>query len=381
MKNQKGFVNILLITVAVVIIGGGTFYYFNNQSSEESFSDVDSEERVFVENIKYSNTKVESSNEKVESSSNKNEELDRYFVIEELGIRFKIVDEIDDLVYTTFSFEDSDIVSVKLSSETLIEAANNSGDNSCSENGLGSISLYRKGDDLYKETGWYSRPHDRCSGAIEVIDLQYRLMDILEESFNNSSESINEKGNVYNSVKIGLTQPEIIRRSTYFEEKHSDYLDYYKLPIEDMFGNLLTLTYFGSTFSSTDNESGILTVFRKIDDNEDIEDVIREVALDFEDKDLKLSSRDQECEIEKLEIEFSEQSAGPHGTTYYLTHPDYVKAETIDDYEAADQYCGKYGKDTWVRNYFYELDGYLVYKVFVGQSFEYVSSTEKLSLF
>lgn len=46
MKNEKGFVNILLIAVAIVIIGGGTFYYVNNQ---ESASKLDLEESSFIE--------------------------------------------------------------------------------------------------------------------------------------------------------------------------------------------------------------------------------------------------------------------------------------------------------------------------------------------
>jgi hypothetical protein len=50
MKNEKGFVNFLLIAVAIVIIGGGTFYYASYQNPESSSEGVDLNESFPVIN-------------------------------------------------------------------------------------------------------------------------------------------------------------------------------------------------------------------------------------------------------------------------------------------------------------------------------------------
>lgn len=185
----------LIFVLSLLFVGLGVFYF----NCDDCFNRTEPIE----------NESFEQETESEESLVGRIEESDRYFVIGELGIRFKTIEEIEDLVYTTFSFDGSDVIYVKLSSETLISADNNTGGDGCRDHGLGTISLYRDGDSLYKETGWYSRPQDRCSAVEKVRDLQYELIDILETSFDNSSESIDSliKEDSYNDIDLNYYVP------------------------------------------------------------------------------------------------------------------------------------------------------------------------------
>ena|GEM_PF-6449350 len=112
-------------------------------------------------------------------------EILEYFIIEELGIKFQVTNDLQDLTYYIENlFGEQNAI---LSSASLVRSDISTNGSACAKGGLGRISLYRQGDSLYNQTGYYYAPQDRCSESLGTENLQRDLLESLEKSFETST--------------------------------------------------------------------------------------------------------------------------------------------------------------------------------------------------
>jgi len=109
------------------------------------------------------------------------------FIIEELGIKFQIPVELQDLTYSIDYMFGTRVA--LLSSASLIQSDISTGGSHCVTSGLGWISLHRQGDALYNPTGYYYafNNNNGCSRSPETRNLQRDLTESLRKSFKTST--------------------------------------------------------------------------------------------------------------------------------------------------------------------------------------------------
>ena len=181
MKNsQRGFIIPLVIAIiAILAIGGGVYIYQRNESRPESES---------INIVSQTNSATTTNSQGVITQTN--------FEIKELGIKFKLTDEIKDLTYVMSS--DNKTASFSTKSLKL------TGGNYCtaSYGPIGSISanqdnLIARGelptkdsDDFRKINNqwvYYTHPQATCSDNKEVQDLTIRQIKALQNAFKSVS--------------------------------------------------------------------------------------------------------------------------------------------------------------------------------------------------
>ncbi len=209
-NNQKGFVvPLILAIIAVLAIGGGVYYYKQAKSSDES-------------------NKI------------------NYFQVPELGLKFKITPDLNDLVYKIEDFGGEHGKVAYFSSVTLIQADKAAGGRHCSleeGGGLGALGLWTTGKDKYVPNGYYTHPQAPCSDNKSVQDLENSLIASFQDALK-TSEVITTQNN---SVS------EVTRTADWKTYINSKYGFSFKYPSE--WGDLISSTNGGRNVISTSDHS------------------------------------------------------------------------------------------------------------------------------